>query len=117
MSCAVLLFGMAALGLAADPALAPNQTELFTSGQDGYAAFRIPAIVATTKGTLLAFAEGRKDGTGDNGNIDVVLKRSTDRGQTWSALKIVSDMGTDAICNPCPVVDRTNGRIWLPLIW
>jgi len=48
---------------------------LFESGTEGYRCFRIPAIVTTSKGTILAFAEGRKKGCSDTGDIDLVMKR------------------------------------------
>src|SRR4051812_38286632 len=55
-----------------------EQQVLFRASQDpGYACFRIPAVVRTTKGTLLAFAEGRVNDCGDAGDTDLVLKRST----------------------------------------
>lgn len=88
----------------------------FTSGAEGYNTYRIPAIVATTNGTLLAFCEGRKTSLSDAGDIDLVLKRSTDAGDTWGALTIVQEEGDTAtitIGNPVPVVDRQTGRIWL----
>jgi len=90
---------------------------VFTAGQDGYHSYRIPSIIATKKGTLLAFAEARKDGRGDAGNIDLVLKRSTDNGKTWGPLQIVWDDDTHTCGNPCPVVDQTTGDIILPLTW
>ena len=87
----------------------------FAAGTNGYASFRIPAVIAGAKGTLLAFAEGRKKGTSDTGDIDVVLRRSTDGGRTWGPLQVIVDDGTDTVGNPCPVLDRTTGRVWLPL--
>ena len=51
---------------------------LFISGEDGYHTYRIPALVVSQKGTVLAFCEGRKYGRSDAGKIDLVLKRSTD---------------------------------------
>ncbi|MCX6624773.1 MAG: sialidase family protein, partial [Acidobacteria bacterium] len=84
-------------------------------GDDGYHTFRIPALIATKKGTLLAFCEGRKGGAGDSGDIDIVMKRSNDEGKTWSALKVVADHGSDTIGNPAPVLDRKSGIIWLLL--
>ena len=95
----------------------PFQVDVFVSGTEGYHTFRIPAIVTTAKGTVLAFCEGRKGGGGDSGDIDIVLKRSADNGQTWSELQVVADHETNTIGNPCPVVDRSTGRIWLPLTW
>ena len=53
----------------------PIQTDLFTSGTLGYHTFRIPALVVTTSGTLLAFAEGRRNSRHDTGAIDIVVRR------------------------------------------
>ncbi len=66
---------------------------LFESGTDGYNTFRIPAMTTTPNGTILAFAEGRKQGSSDTGDIDLVLKRSEDNGRTWSKLSIIWDDG------------------------
>lgn len=97
--------------VAADPA----STLLFDSGKEGYRRYRIPALLATPKGTLLAFCEGRKDGGGLTGDIDLVLKRSGDSGKTWQPLQIVADDGQHTLGNPCPVLDRKSGTIWLAL--
>jgi len=86
---------------------------LFKSGDNGYNTFRIPAMVVTNKGTLLAFAEGRKNSSSDTGDIDMVLKRSSDNGKTWSALQVVWDDGENVCGNPAPVVDRESGAIFL----
>ncbi|MEU2063275.1 sialidase family protein [Streptomyces sp. NPDC013455] len=99
---------------AADPAPEFEQQVLFKAAQDpGYACFRIPAIVRTTEGTLLAFAEGRVLNCGDAADIDIVLKRSTDGGRTWGPLQVVNEGAGDTHGNPAPVVDHTTGRIWL----
>ncbi|WP_190190517.1 sialidase family protein [Streptomyces minutiscleroticus] len=87
---------------------------LFKASQDpGYACFRIPAVVRTADGTLLAFAEGRVHDCGDSGDIDIVLKRSTDGGRTWGPLQVVDEGGGDTHGNPAPVVDRETGRVLL----
>lgn len=104
-----LLLSLAATGEA------PRNTVVFRAGDDGYHTFRIPALLTTRNGTLLAFCEGRRDSTSDTGNIDLVLKRSRDGGITWSPLQLVADHGPDTIGNPCPVQDRKTGSIWLPL--
>jgi len=88
---------------------------VFVSGKEGYARHRIPAIVRTNEGTLLAFCEGRTGG--DSGPIDMVLKRSTDNGKTWGPLQVVWDDGDNTCGNPCPVVDRETGTIWLLMTW
>jgi len=91
-----------------------KQTALFESGTAGYHTFRIPALAVTTNGTLLAFAEGRKAGRGDAGEIDLVLKRSVDNGLTWQPLHLIVSEPAMTCGNPCPVVDRATGTIWLP---
>ena len=93
----------------------PRQTPVFVSGQDGYHTYRIPAMVVTAKGTVLAFCEGRKNTSSDTGDIDLVLKRSTDGGRTFSKQQIVWDDGPNVCGNPCPVVDQQTGTIWLLL--
>src|SRR4051812_3717727 len=92
---------------------APAESAVFTAGQDGYHTFRIPAMVVTTKGTVLAFAEGRKNGRGDSGDIDLVCKRSTDAGRTFAPPQVIWDDEANTCGNPAPVVDRTTGTIWL----
>lgn len=95
-----------------------EQQVLFRASQDpGYSCYRIPAIVRTLKGTLLAFAEGRRDNCGDAGDIDIVVKRSTDDGRTWGPLRVVNDGGVDTHGNPTPIVDRETGRIILAESW
>ncbi|MDN3358701.1 sialidase family protein [Actinomadura sp. DC4] len=84
----------------------------YTAGTEGYSAFRIPAVITTRSGDLLAFAEGRSDGLGDAGNIDTVVKRSTDGGCTWRPLQVVQDSGANTSGNPAPVV-TASGRIVL----
>lgn len=84
----------------------------FRAGREGYASFRIPAVVATAAGTLLAFCEGRVGSRDDFGNIDVVLKRSTDGGRTWGPLQVAAENGDDLAGNPAPVVLDT-GRVLL----
>lgn len=94
------------------------ETVVFQSGNDGYASYRIPAIIKAPNGSLLAFSEGRVNDAGDFGNVDIVLKRSSDQGKTWDSLKIVVDNGKHQAGNPAPVVDLTDpkypkGRIFL----
>lgn len=90
-----------------------EQTNLFVSGQQGYHTFRIPSLVVTKKGTVLAFCEGRRSSRSDSGDIDLVLKRSLDGGKTWQPMQTVADDGLNTMGNPCPVVDRDTGTIWL----
>jgi len=98
------------------PATDISPTELvdvFVSGEDGYHTYRIPAAIQAANGDLLAFCEGRKSGRSDSGDIDLVLKRSSDGGATWSKLSLVWDDGANTCGNPCPVLDRETGAIQL----
>ncbi|MCO6044286.1 exo-alpha-sialidase [Aeoliella sp. ICT_H6.2] len=103
--------------LTRDYSLAGEQhTDVYLRGQGGYHTYRIPAIVKSTEGTLLAFAEGRKKNQFDHGDIDIVLRRSVDDGRTWLPMQLVCEEGGDArvtIGNPVPVIDRDTGKIWL----
>ena len=90
---------------------------IFVGGQEGYACFRIPAIIVAPDSTLLAFAEGRKNGCSDTGDIDLVLKRSSDNGRTWGSLELVWDAGPNTAGNPAPVVDAATGVIFLLSTW
>lgn len=94
-----------------------QQVILWRQGTDGYHTYRIPALALTTKGTLLAFCEGRKLAAADHGDIDVLVKRSSDGGASWTKHHIVWDDGTNTCGNPCPIVDRETGAVWLLLTW
>lgn len=73
---------------------------------------RIPSLVATPRGTLLATAQWRKGGRGDHGHeSDIVQRRSTDGGRSWEAVRtLASEPGCDFHVGPS-VVDRRSGRI------
>lgn len=101
----------AASGDDTNPAI--SYTTVFSKDTDGYNEFRIPSIVQTNDGTLLAFAEGRVDSPSDNGNIDVVMKTSNDEGKTWGPLHIIDSTGDGKWGNPVPIVNRQTGRIVL----
>ncbi|TWU22293.1 Sialidase precursor [Novipirellula galeiformis] len=84
--------------------------DVFVPKQDGYPAIRIPALVTTKQGTLLAFAEARQGG--DHSQNDIVLKRSTDHGTSWGPIQVVHGAGELALNNPQPVV-LGSGRVLL----
>jgi sialidase-1 len=90
---------------------------LFRQGKhfDGYNHIRIPVICATKKGTLLAFAEGRVAGDADK--IEIILRRSEDKGKTWGSIEVVWTEGEETCGNPCPVLDQETGTVWLFATW
>jgi sialidase-1 len=73
---------------------------------------RNPAIVVTPRGTLLAFAEQRRQ-VAAGGNTDLVARRSTDGGTSWGEPTIVHDAGRNRIGSPCPIVDGPDGDVLL----
>ena len=89
-----------------------TQTVVFHAGEHNVPSMRIPAIVLSKRGTLLAFCEARV-GT-DRSRTDLVLKRSEDGGESWGPLQLVlkARKALDAIVNPCPVVDTSNGTTY-----
>ncbi|WP_442484433.1 sialidase family protein [Aeoliella sp. SH292] len=102
---------------AAAPQSGVTQQDLFVSGQGGYATYRIPSLITTNDGTLLAFCEGRRNGRADSGDIDLLVRRSTDGGTKWSDATVVWDEGPNTCGNPCPVVDASTGTIWMAMTW
>ena len=101
-------FALAAVAFGAEPEF----SDVFTSGKESYASIRIPAVLVTKMGTVLAFAEGRQRPT-DQAENDIVTKRSTDGGATWSALRVLHDDGAHSLNNPTVVQERESGRIFL----
>ncbi|MGC8642239.1 MAG: exo-alpha-sialidase [Isosphaeraceae bacterium] len=94
---------------------AVEQSPIFVSGAGGYHTYRIPSLIVTRNGTLLAFCEGRKHSSSDSGDIDLLLRRSVDGGKTWGKTQVVWDDGPNTCGNPCPVFDATTNTIWLLL--
>ncbi|MBL9124270.1 MAG: exo-alpha-sialidase, partial [Planctomycetaceae bacterium] len=106
-----------------------SKVPVFSAGESGYPTFRIPALTATRSGALLAFCEARTGG--DWSRIDIVGRRSTDGGATWSPLRKIADVPgahaknpaalrqrgvqPDEITynNPLVIADRTNGAVHL----
>ena len=101
----------ATTGVAADQTF--EQQSLFKAEQGGYKCYRIPALLTTDKGTVLALAEARKNSCSDHGDIDLVLRRSLDGGRTWSENLLIADDDEHTMGNPCLVLDRSSGTIWL----
>ena len=83
-----------------------SELVLYDAGRWGYHTFRIPAGVRTLEGHLLAFAEGRRNDFTDTGDIDLVMRRSEDKGRTWGELQVVDRNGPHTAGNPVPIVDQ-----------
>src|ERR1051326_7158586 len=99
-------------GCVADAASPLSLIDVFVGGDEGYPAYRIPALISTKRGSLLAFAEGRAS-LRDHAENDIVMKRSTDGGKTWGPLKLIDEDGTNALNNPTAVLVRETGRVIL----
>ena len=112
----VLLVGTLSFAAAQAPA-SPAGTVLFQQGTDGYHSYRIPALTVTNRGTLLALCEGRKNSVSDTGDIAIVGRRSEDHGETWSQQQVIWDDPGHTSGNPCVVVDRDTGTVWLLMTW
>lgn len=118
MICKNLVFSLTLI-ICCIAAVGQSQTlnHLYRAGEEGYACFRIPSIITTNKGTLLAFAEARRTNCGDAGDIDLVVKRSEDGGKSWSAMQMVWNDSSNTCGNPAPVVDQKTGKIVLLSTW
>ncbi|HEU5069614.1 MAG TPA: exo-alpha-sialidase [Verrucomicrobiae bacterium] len=109
----------------------PNFVRVFTGGGDGYTCFRIPVLVTTAKGTVIAMSDGRIGSCGDIPTpLDLVFKRSFDNGATWGPLQVVADYGSNpndvdtypaygmtniarvSAGDAALLLDRSNGRVW-----
>lgn len=82
----------------------------------GYHNYRIPSLLVTQKGTLLAVMEGREEMNFDHAKNDIVLKRSTDHGATWSRPTVIQEAGDNVVMNPV-MVQGLDGTIILAYIY
>ena len=94
--------------VAAEPFL--EKIDLFKVGDLGFQRFHIPGMVVTAKGTVLAWCEARRT-DGDWADIRVLLRRSTDDGQTWSAPKEIVEVPGPITKNPFALaLKKTNPK-------
>lgn len=80
---------------------------LFTAGGGGYATYRIPGLLVTTRGSVLAWCEARKHSASDWGTIDIQMRRSTDGGKTFDAPRIISHIEGPKRKNPAALARKT----------
>jgi sialidase-1 len=99
---------------------------LRAQGQDKTDTYRIPGLITTNKGTLIAVYDNRYNNSKDlQENIDIGMSRSTDGGQTWEPMKVIMDMGEwggrsqrlNGIGDPCILYDEKTGTIWVAALW
>ncbi len=92
---------------------APPVVNVYVRGDGGFDTIRIPSLVVSNRGVLLAFAEGRQNSKSDQAGNRIVLRRSRDSGRTWQPLQVLAGDGKASLNNPCAVVERRSGRILL----
>jgi len=95
--------------LTAAPTADRMQMDVFVSGTSGYGIYRIPGMIVTPKGALLAYAEARKTTGSDWDAIDIVARRSEDSGRTWSALQVIGKIDGPLEKNPAGPARRLSG--------
>ena len=92
------------------------------AGDDGVNTFRIPGIITTDKGTLIAVYDIRYNNSADlPGYINIGMSRSTDSGRTWQSMKVIMSMGgpndNSGIGDPCILFDAQTKKIWVAALW
>jgi len=96
------------------------------AGQDNCDTYRIPGLITTDKGTLIAVYDNRYNNSKDlQEDIDIGMSRSTDGGQTWEPMKVIMDMGEwgglgqelNGIGDPSVLYDHANHTIWVAAVW
>lgn len=90
-------------------------SDAMVAGTDGYNVYRIPGFTVAQDGSLLLFAEGRPSSAdpGGPGDIDLVYKRSTDGGQTWSNVSVLHQQSGFDFSDPRVVIDQSTGHAHL----
>lgn len=97
---AVLIPAFSPLAAAVPAAAGPERIDVFTEGQGGFASYRIPGIVVSARGTVLAYAEARKFTAADRGELEIHLRRSTDGGRSFGAPRQIAHLGPRLPRNP-----------------
>ncbi len=97
---------------------ASPQQDLFFQGMNGVPVYRIPALAVTNNGVVVAVCDARADRGQDLPNdIDLVMRRSTDAGETWSNCEVIANFGEQGGGDSALLVDRDTGRLWCLLTY
>ena len=91
-----------------------EELDLYHAGDHGYYECRIPCLITSNEGTILAFNEARRNTGRDSDQIDIFLRRSFDGGKSFDDVQVVASKEGWVSGNPAPVQDRDTGTIWLP---
>ena len=94
------LFLVAAMAAPLTAAPFLEKANLFQELTDGYTLYRIPGIVVTAQGSVLAYAEARKFSVADRGEIEIHMRRSTDGGKSWDRARQIAHLGPRLARNP-----------------
>lgn len=109
-----------------DPSMFRMGVGVRHAGDDGVAAYRIPGIVTTLKGSLVGVYDVRYNNSADLQEcVDIGVSRSTDKGQTWEPMRIAMSFGEtggfprsqNGVGDPAILVDRLTGRLWVIAAW
>jgi Neuraminidase (sialidase) len=122
-----LLATVASTGMAAPPSV--EKADLFKAGEEGIALYRIPGIIVTTNGTVLAYCEARRNSRSDWADSETYLRRSTNGGVSWDAARKIAHFGErlprspialarkeggtndQTVNNPVAIADRQTGEV------
>lgn len=99
---------------------------LRAAGQDNCDTYRIPGLITTNAGTLIAVYDNRYNRSKDlQEDIDIGMSRSTDGGNSWEPMKVIMDMGEyggrpeelNGTGDPCVLYDHRTNTIWVAALW
>jgi sialidase-1 len=124
LRCLILIGILGSIGLYAESSL--QKIDVFPFGMNAVKSYRIPGVVVTSKGTLLAYCEARHNSSADWGEIEIYLRRSKDQGKTWTPFNVIAHTGAriegnphkplggeheQTVNNPVAIVDSVTGNI------
>jgi sialidase-1 len=92
--------------------------DLFSQGDNGYNTYKIPCLCVAPNGTIIAFCEGRRTSSADEGDNQIIMRKSYDNGATWTPMQILVNADISAVQyvtagNPCALVDSVTRMVWL----